>query len=84
MAPLATPIRLVLDVLAWVAAVFAAGYLRLDLSVQQVIDEGFLDLLPIVAILQVLTGTATGIYRRKWRYGSFDEMAALATLPPLD
>ena len=84
MAPLATPLRLVLDVLAWVAAVFAAGYLRLDLSVQQVIDEGFLDLLPIVAILQVLTGTATGIYRRKWRYGSFDEMAALAVTAGLN
>lgn len=84
LSPLATPVRLVLDVVAWMAAVFAAGYLRLDLSVDAVIDEGFLDLLPIVAILQVLTGTATGIYRRKWRYGSFDEMAALVLTATLN
>jgi FlaA1/EpsC-like NDP-sugar epimerase len=77
LAPLATPLRLVLDVVAWVAAIFAVGWLRLNLSVDLVIEEGFLDLLPVVAILQILTGSATGLYRRRWRYGSFDEMAAL-------
>ena len=28
-------------------------------------------------MLQVLTGYAIGLYRRRWRYGSYDEVAAL-------
>jgi FlaA1/EpsC-like NDP-sugar epimerase len=31
----------------------------------------------MVACLQVLAGTATGLYRRRWLYGSFDEVKAL-------
>jgi FlaA1/EpsC-like NDP-sugar epimerase len=33
--------------------------------------------IPLVAGLQILAGFGVGLYRRKWRYGSFDEVAAL-------
>ena len=81
---LAMPGRIFFDVTAWVAAVFAAVYLRLDLSIQLVLDEGFIAVLPIIAVVQLITGTATGIYRRRWRYGSFDEMAALLVTASLN
>ena len=33
--------------------------------------------IPIVILIQALVGYLVGIYRRRWRYGSFDEIAGL-------
>jgi len=33
--------------------------------------------IPIVVLIQALIGYLVGIYRRRWRYGSFDEIAGL-------
>lgn len=73
----ATPARILLDILSWSAATALGIYLRLGLTFDRQDVSGFFKLLPMVAILQVLVGTAVGLYRRKWRYGSFDEVAAL-------
>jgi len=73
----ATPARILLDIVAWCAATATAIYLRFGLTFDQRATSGLFKILPIVAILQVLVGTAVGLYRRKWRYGSFDEVAAL-------
>lgn len=73
----ATPARVILDVLVWCLATGAAIYLRFGLKFDKPTRDGLIQVIPIVAVLQVLTGTAVGLYRRRWRYGSFDEVAAL-------
>ena len=73
----ATFARILLDILAWCAATATAIYLRFGLTFDKTATSGLFKVLPMVAVLQVLVGTAVGLYRRKWRYGSFDEVAAL-------
>jgi FlaA1/EpsC-like NDP-sugar epimerase len=73
----ATPARVALDVAVWCMATAAAVYLRFGSSLDQVTTSGWLRAVPMVACLQVLAGTATGLYRRRWLYGSFDEVKAL-------
>jgi dTDP-glucose 4,6-dehydratase len=33
--------------------------------------------IPLVFLIQAIVGYVVGIYRRRWRYGSFDEIAGL-------
>ena len=74
---LATPLRIALDVAAWTAAVALVVYLRFNLSFNQGTGSGLWKALPLLIVIQVLAGYAVGLYRRRWRYGSFDEVAAL-------
>ena len=73
----ATLARILLDIVAWCGATATAIYLRFGLTFDREATSGLFKVLPMVAVLQVLVGTAVGLYRRKWRYGSFDEVAAL-------
>jgi FlaA1/EpsC-like NDP-sugar epimerase len=75
--PLATLLRIFMDVVAWGVATALAIYLRFGLNFDAPYSRGFWRILPLVAVLQVLTGYAVGLYRRRWRYGSYDEVAAL-------
>ena len=75
--PFTTAIRILLDLLAWSVAAAFAIYLRFDLSFGIDGREGLIRFIPLVATVQVLTGYAVGLYRRRWRYGSYDEVAAL-------
>lgn len=74
-------IQFVLDVLAWSAAAALALVLRAYLQEEQNISNAVQDILyralPIVAVVQAITGYIVGIYRRRWRYGSFDEVKGL-------
>jgi FlaA1/EpsC-like NDP-sugar epimerase len=74
---LTTPIRIALDVTAWCVAATLATFLRLGLHLTDQDQSGLRTLIAVVAVVQVLAGTATGLYRRKWFYGSFDEVRAL-------
>src|SRR5687767_5224674 len=74
---MATPVRILLDVASWCAATTAAIILRFAPNFDDEPRAGLLKIIPVVAVLQVLAGTAVGLYRRRWRYGSFDEVAAL-------
>ena len=73
-----TPLRILLDVTAWVAALAMMVYLRFNLSFDQGAGRGLWKALPLLIVIQVLAGYGVGLYRRRWRYGSFDEVAALA------
>ena len=75
--PLTTPLRIALDVAAWVAALAMVVYLRFNLSFDQGTGRGLWKALPLLVVIQVLAGYGVGLYRRRWRYGSFDEVAAL-------
>lgn len=72
-----TPARIILDVVAFCIAIGIAIYLRLDLTLTDQGEIGFWRIVPVVAGLQVITGFATGLYRGRWRYGSYDEVGAL-------
>lgn len=74
---LATPLRITLDVAAWTAAIALMVYVRFNLSFEQGSGSGLWKALPLLIVIQVLAGYAVGLYRRRWRYGSFDEVAAL-------
>ncbi len=81
--PLSSIIQFVLDsaILAFTAII--ASYARF-------VYQGHFDpmgatsntvfrLIPVVFAIQAVVGYVVGIYRRKWRYGSFDEIAGLIT-----
>ncbi len=74
-------IQFVLDVLAWSAAAALALILRAYLQDERNISDAVQDILyrvlPIVAVVQAIAGYIIGIYRRRWRYGSFDEVKGL-------
>jgi dTDP-glucose 4,6-dehydratase len=77
-ARLAGPLEILLDLTAWVAAAAFAVYMRFDFSFPVEYRHSLLKFLPIVVTVQILVGLGIGLYRRRWRYGSFDEVAALA------
>ena len=74
-------IQLVLDVIAWsAAAAFALvlrSYLQGETDISGVVQDTLYRTLPIVLVVQAVTGYIVGIYRRQWRYGSFDEVKGL-------
>ena len=66
------------DAGVWTIALLAATWMRLDFDAGR-IDWGGLGIgLVLVLIFQMFYGYATGLYDRRWRYGSFDEAVALA------
>ena len=74
-------IQLVIDIFAWsAAAAFALvlrSYLQDEQNISTVVQNILYRVLPIVAVVQAITGYIVGIYRRRWRYGSFDEVKGL-------
>ena len=74
-------IQLILDVIAWsAAAAFALvlrSYLQGETDISGVVQDTLYRTLPIVLVVQAVTGYIVGIYRRQWRYGSFDEVKGL-------
>ena len=71
-------VEAVCDALAWLVAIVFATLVRHDFSAGDVAFEGILLLAPVVVAAQVLAGLACGLYVGRWRFGSFDEVAALA------
>jgi FlaA1/EpsC-like NDP-sugar epimerase len=77
----ASLIQLIIDIFAWsAAAAFALilrSYLQDEQNISTVVQSILYRVLPIVAVVQAITGYIVGIYRRRWRYGSFDEVKGL-------
>jgi hypothetical protein len=73
-----TPAQAAIDSAAWALAFVVALSVRYDLDVEPSERVDFLVFLPAVLIVQVLVGFLFGLYRGRWRVGSFDEVAALA------
>ena len=73
--------QFVLDVLAWVLAVTIAlvmrSYLQAAPDISKIVKDTLIRVLPTVSVVQAVTGYIVGIYRRRWRYGSFDEVKGL-------
>jgi FlaA1/EpsC-like NDP-sugar epimerase len=70
-------LRAFLDLLAWVVAAALALYLRFDLNPSNDEIQGFIRIVPLMAVVLVVLGLVVGLYQRKWMYGSHDEVGPL-------
>ena len=66
-----------LDAVAWSVAIVLATLLRYDLEYQDINWARLVLLIPIAVAIHVVVGTAGGLYLGRWRFGSFEEVAAL-------
>ncbi|MCB1004016.1 MAG: polysaccharide biosynthesis protein [Acidimicrobiales bacterium] len=66
-----------LDAVAWSAAIVLATLLRYDLDYGEIAWERLALLIPIAVAIHVVVGIAGGLYLGRWRFGSFEEVAAL-------
>ena len=65
------------DALAWAFALFCATLLRYDLHLSRNTWRGLAVAIPLAVGIQGLVGLGSGLYTGRWRFGSFDEVAAL-------
>ncbi|MEZ5308982.1 MAG: polysaccharide biosynthesis protein, partial [Microthrixaceae bacterium] len=70
-------IQAVLDIIAWTVGITLALYIRLDFNPLPIERDGLRKFLVIAAVVQLVVGLAVGLYRARWRYGSFDEVKGL-------
>lgn len=66
------------DSVAWFAGLWVATLLRYDLHVSDVKLLNVAALALAAAALQVAVGRMLGLYVHRWRYGTFDEITAVA------
>lgn len=66
-----------LDGVAWIAALAVATIGRYDFAFHRVDWGHTLGLAAAIGALQVAVGWGTGLYRGRWRFGSFEEVAVL-------
>ena len=66
------------DCLVWLVALPLTTFSRYDFSITELRFDAIGRSWLVAIVGQGLFGLATGLYTRRWRYGSFDEVAALA------
>jgi len=71
------PLKVLVDISAWMAAASLAVYMRFEFKIPSPYGGNLLKFFPLAALVQFAVGLGGGLYRRRWRYGSFDEVAAL-------
>ncbi len=67
-----------LDALAWALSIWLAVAIRLNIDIPDIDKKNLVKFIPIAVGVQISIGLIIGLYRRRWRYGSFEEAAALA------
>ena len=71
-------IHLAADAAVWTLALVLATWLRYEFTLEFVSRRDLLVLAGVVAVAHTAFGWSIGVYRRRWRYGSFDEAIAVA------
>jgi FlaA1/EpsC-like NDP-sugar epimerase len=71
------PLQSAVDVSALAGAVVLGWLLRVDFHPTRIEDGRLVLYLLYIAVLQVAVGTVVGLYKGRYRYGSFEEAAAL-------
>ncbi len=66
-----------MDVAVWVVAVTGAILLRFGFDTHRSITPHLGLILATAAVLQMVLGVLTGLYRTRWRVGSFEELLTL-------
>ncbi|MFV0306175.1 MAG: polysaccharide biosynthesis protein [Desertimonas sp.] len=67
------------DALAWAPAIALTAVLRYDLRVGPVNEFGVIRTAAVAAVLQAVVGLGLGLYRRRYHYGSLEEVRVVAT-----
>ena len=70
-------VHFAVDSLFWIVGIPLGVWLRYDYGFAELGTNLILPILVAVA-LQAAFGAATGLYRRRWRYGSFEEVRVVA------
>lgn len=70
-------IQATLDSFAWIAGLWLATYLRYELAISKVQFDDVITIGVLAVVLQILIGSAVGLYLRRWRYGTFEEIRSL-------
>ncbi len=78
-----TVVQTLLDIGAWAVAIPLTMAFRFDLKLNAKAWEpftihGVLVIIAMASAFQIVTGMVSGLYRGRWRYGTFDETAHLA------
>ena len=71
-------VHFVADSVLWMVAIPAGVLLRYDFDVASVWKSEIALAMLIAVVLQGVFGFLYGLYRRRWRYGSFDEVRIVA------
>ncbi|MEM8619423.1 MAG: nucleoside-diphosphate sugar epimerase/dehydratase [Actinomycetota bacterium] len=66
------------DSALWVVAIPTGVVLRYDYAWDRVVRREVLIAVLVAVVLQAAFGFVYGLYRRRWRYGSFDEVRVVA------
>jgi FlaA1/EpsC-like NDP-sugar epimerase len=73
--------QFVIDMAIWSLVALAASYARFEYQGHHdpffATKTSVVRVLPFVLVVHAIVGYVVGIYRRRWRYGSFDEVAGL-------
>ncbi|MDQ1393265.1 MAG: hypothetical protein QOF30_2242 [Acidimicrobiaceae bacterium] len=64
--------------MAWAVALTMAVVMRYEFDYHKVHWAGLAIVVVLVSVAQVISGVGFGLYVGRWRYGSFEEVAALA------
>lgn len=71
-------VHFAVDCLVWLVALPLTTFSRYDFSLAELEVDATVRSWLVAIAGQGVFGLATGLYTRRWRYGSFDEVAALA------
>jgi FlaA1/EpsC-like NDP-sugar epimerase len=78
---LSSVLQFVIDMAIWSITAIAASYARFEYQGHHdpfsATRNSVIGVIPIVLVVHAITGWVVGIYRRRWRYGSFDEVGGL-------
>ena len=81
--PISSIIQFVLDSAILAITAIVASYARFayqgHFDPMGATNDTVFRVIPVVFVIQAIVGYVVGIYRRRWRYGSFDEIAGLIT-----
>ena len=73
--------QFVIDMMIWSLTAIAASYARFEYQGHHdpfdATKSSVFRVLPFVLVVHAIVGYVVGIYRRRWRYGSFDEVGGL-------
>ena len=71
-------IHLSVDALIWAVSVPVTTLLRFDFDLDKLVRKGIPLAMVVAVVCQVGFGIISGLYRRRFRYGTFDELRVLA------
>jgi FlaA1/EpsC-like NDP-sugar epimerase len=71
-------IHYLVDVAVWAVALPLTTFSRYDFQLGPLTADALIRSIFVAAIAQAVFGITCGLYTRRWRYGSFDEVRALA------